>query len=154
MAINITADLEKAVREAVDLRKIKPVELDKIAKSVIFEMKDNISGGISPISGRRFPAYKNPPSYPGDRKPQRPVNLDLTGEFLDNLSYRVFQGSKPRIEVGFYDYKSIKKEQGHRDGANGQPKRPIIPTGSETFSRRLLNQFDKTVSRILKNALT
>jgi hypothetical protein len=153
MPIDITADLEKAIREGLDLKRLKKREMDFVARAIIFEMKQNISKGISPITGKRFPAYKNPARYPGDQKPQRPVNLYLTGDFLDNLAYKIELGTKPKVLIGFWDQESILKEKGHREGANTQPKRPIIPIGGETFSKRLLRQFDLAVTQALKDAL-
>lgn len=135
---------------------------DRVGEAVISEMKDMISKGISPVEGQgRFPAYlaqanaskakkSKVPSAGAKRgypysvqgrfpsKRDRPVNLFLSGDFLNNLIFKPIKikGSYSTI-IGFFDSLSKKKEQGHREGAHGQPSRPIIPTGQEGFAQRI-----------------
>lgn len=89
-------------------------------------------------------------------KKPRPVNLFLTGAFLSNLEYIVTgTAGKYGIELGFFDELSAKKESGHREGVNGQPKRPIIPVGREDFAisiqkiifRKMEELIDRAASR-------
>jgi len=123
-----------------------------LAKLIVREMKDDISKGINPITfgSRRFPRYKNPDRYPGGRKGRRPVNLKLTGKFLKSLLARSTAGRRGSAfaEVGFSDGLSQKKEQGHREGANTQPKRPIIPEGREKFNARIMDIIVNYIDRI------
>lgn len=120
---------------------------DKTAKlagvAAVEEMKRLIGAGISTIQGSgRFPSYKE--SYQRairgslgkeHGKTVRPVNLKLSGDFLSHLTSKVVsRGTQTTTEVGFYDSLSKLKEQGHRDGANGQKERPIIPISGERFS--------------------
>lgn len=133
-----------------------------VGKSVIDEMKDMISKGISPVEGNgRFPAYlaqaksnkaKKSKSSPGGAKKgypysvqgrfpskrDRPVNLFLSGDFLNNLIFKTvrIKGSFSTV-IGFFDELSSKKEQGHRDGVHGQPSRPVIPKSQEGFAQRI-----------------
>lgn len=138
-------------------------EVESLGKEIVTEMKDMISKGVSPIQGDgRFPGYKKgyPNSarsrYPGKRS--RPVNLKLSGEFLDALTFKVL-GSSPnyRVQVGFFDSENALKEKGHREGANGQEKRPVIPQGSETFAKSIqtliIDQFRAALERSLKKKL-
>ena len=125
--IQISSALQKALKES-----IKPID-DTTAKrvgiDVIDEMKDLISKGISPIQGDgKFPKYKNPKRYPGNRKPKSPVNLKLTGDFLNELKFRITPESFGKGTELFFGNDQEKKESGHRDGVNGQPKRPIMPS--------------------------
>lgn len=84
--------------------------------------------------------------FPGKR--ERPVNLKLSGSFLNNLECRP---SRKGLEIGFYDEPYTLMEEGHREGVGGQPKRPIIPQGSETFSRAILqNLLSKVVAALLR----
>lgn len=71
--------------------------------------------------------------HPG--KQVRPVNLRLSGEFHKNLDAQgqVLPG-RVILSIGFTDSESEAKERGHREGANGQPERPIIPVGQERFT--------------------
>lgn len=100
-----------------------------VGKTVVAMMLDLILAGQSPIKGRgAFPKYKNPKKYPGDLKPHSPVNLFLSGKFLNSLKSQVYQRGKGyAVEIGYFTKLSAKKEQGHREGANGQPRRPTIP---------------------------
>ena len=134
------------------------------AKEVVAEMKDMILKGISPVkSVGRFPAYlragekgKYPDNqrrkYPAKR--QRPVNLKLSGDFLKALRYRVFSGKNGSyFEIGYYDEDSIKKEEGHALGWNGQPQRPTIPDDgefAERIQRIIFNGFKRAVSAFVK----
>lgn len=134
----------------------------KMGEQVVITMKEMISKGISPIREvGRFPAYKHQRvkgKYPANQKnnypdkKQRPVNLTLSGEFLSALSYRVLIGKKKGlwpVEIGYLKTPTIidrlfrgkvsasKKEEGHREGVNGQPKRPTIPQGDEQFAAKI-----------------
>lgn len=76
--------------------------------------------------------------YKKGTKKARPVNLYLTGAFLSALSFGFGKaGKKMRVAIGFFDPKEAIKEKGHREGANGQAKRPIIPRGSERFNETI-----------------
>lgn len=71
-------------------------------------------------------------------KKPRPVNLLLTGQFLADLEYVVTQtGQGVGLEIGFFNATQADKEQGHREGANGQPERPIIPVLREDFAQSI-----------------
>lgn len=80
-------------------------------------------------------------------KRERPVNLELSGAFLADLK------AKPTpkgVTIGFGTELSELKEQGHREGVNGQPRRPIIPEGDEDFSPSIYRRILSVVSSILK----
>lgn len=127
----------------------------KMGEEVVITMKEMISKGISPIREvGRFPAYKHQRvkgKYPANQKnnypdkKQRPVNLTLSGEFLSALSSRIIKNNakgKFPVEVGYIlknkgKVSASKKEEGHREGVNGQPKRPTIPQGDEQFAAKL-----------------
>lgn len=127
-------------------------EANETGRRVVSKMKELISRGISPVRGpgigSRFERYKNPDRYPGKKKPHSPVNLKLSGDFLGDLGYAVV----PRAdgfgaEVGYGSSKSAVKEQGHREGANGQPSRPTIPdaTRGEGFARSVEDEYSKVI---------
>lgn len=119
-------------------------------------MKSLIGSGRSPIKGRgRFPRYKNPKKYPGSRKSDSPVNLRLTGDFLDDLTYDTNpSGDGYTTDIGYFTEESRKKEEGHRAGANGQPKRPTIPARNETFVNQIreeiLKIYEKRIRRLIR----
>ena len=102
-------------------------------------MKSVIESGTSPIEGKgKFPRYKDPKRYPGKLKKPTPVNLKLTGEFLDALTADVVQGDYGKAVEIYYAGDQEVKEQGHREGSNGQPSRPTLPAlKGEQFSARI-----------------
>ena len=145
--------LQKQINERLTLDRKQKAQLDNVADKVRDTMLDLISKGISPIgNNKRFPAYKNPTNYPDRARSQfpgkrrRPVNLFLSGDFLGSFLVG-FLNPKPRgkndnrtgleISLGFKSNRSKLKERGHREGAGGQPRRPIIPEGNETFSQKI-----------------
>lgn len=153
--------VNKILREA-DI-KIRPPASKEIAETVIEIMKERISKGNSPIEGKgRFPAYKDISKYPKSvlkdypAKRNRPVNLYLSGKFLSMLKFRLTPARK-EIIIGFFDSYGKKLEQGHREGANGQRERPIIPSNGERFARAIqlsiLKIYEKAVKNYLKRVL-
>jgi hypothetical protein len=122
--------LEKGVTKSV---------ANKVGVAAVKEMKRMIGAGLSPIRGKgRFPAYKDTDRYPGrvrrdyPRKKNTPVNLKLSGDMLKSLDYEsVKDGAAYKTLVDYMDSQEKKKEQGHREGVNSQPRRPTIPQGNE-----------------------
>lgn len=141
--------LEIAIKQKSDLSNLKTKSLEQVAKTLLREIFDRVKSGISPISGKRFQAYKDVKKYPGDRKPQRPVNLFLSGQFLESLVTRIKTGKTPSITIFFDNQLANDKEQGHREGANGQRKRPIIPQGSEGFAAGILEAVRQVFSAVI-----
>jgi hypothetical protein len=144
----------------------KPIDRNSAtngAKAALKEMLDMISKGISPIEGRgRFGAYsaqrqsgtsklkskkdlKKKQGYPYSvqkeypSKAVRPVNLKLSGEFLDSLVAEAKHdnslGYKSTIKLT--GEKNLLKEKGHREYSPAP--RPIIPANNEVIAVRLQN---------------
>lgn len=83
-------------------------------------------------------------------KKPRPVNLRLSGDFLTSLEHVVTKTAEGvGLEIGFWDPLSIDKEQGHREGANTQPERPIIPIDREEFAQTILNAVFKKIEQVI-----
>lgn len=102
------------------------------------------------INRVRYP-YSVQDEFPNKRP--RPVNLFLSGDFLSNLTYALGRaGKKQLITIGFFDELSKKKESGHRVGVNGQPKRPIIPNATESFSQIIKVDILKIMKDVIKRA--
>lgn len=152
-AIEFMNRLNKELDAKLDMRRIFNADvLSAMGESAVEDMKAFIAGGDSTIEGRgEFPAYKNPDKYPGKRKPHSPVNLLLSGDFLNALHYRINQ-AKIAISIYYSDRKSKLKEQGHREGANKQPRRPTIPNEREKFRKAIMLNIDAIVNRALKKA--
>ena len=139
--------------------KAKRTDLTPMGKSIISEMKNLISKGVSPILGRgRFAGYKK--SYKkaisrgrGDfrSKRPRPVNLKLSGKFLKALKFQLRKGAKfPSLRIGFFKKTELQKERGHRAGQNKQRKRPVVPQGKEQFAARIQRIIKVELDKIAK----
>lgn len=101
-------------------------------------------------SKRGYP-YSVQHEFPGKRP--RPVNLFLSGDFLAALEYVVTgKAGEFGIELGFFDEDQAIKEQGHREQANGQGFRPIIPIGREDFSVTIQRAIIKIVEEEIDRA--
>lgn len=147
------AKLKRDIQTKTDLRKIlNSGVLNEMGRAIVEEMREDIASGKSPISGRgKFPAYKNPDKYPGKRKRHSPVNLELTGQMLSSLKYRVNQ-AKVLVTIFYSNRKAQLKELGHREGAKGQPERPTVPIGDEQFTQSIRNRVQALIDKALRNA--
>lgn len=93
----------------------------------------------------------NTKEYRQGKKRPRPVNLWLTGDFLRALTFELKKlAGKAGIEIGWWEPKQAIKEKGHREGANGQPKRPTLPRGSERWNQTI--QLD--IMKLLRDAVS
>jgi hypothetical protein len=137
---------------------------EKVGKTVIIEMKNLIAKGISPIAApwpNKFEKYK--PSYIDTIKKQKgeyrgkkvsPVNLKLTGDFLKSLTSGTVNNINGTFAKAFFnDETSALKEKGHREGANKQKKRPVIPIKNEKFRATILTQAKKMYTEDAKKNL-
>lgn len=146
----------------------------QLGEEVVEEIRRITARGLSPIRKEgRFPAYKrakDKDGYPNNvknkypDKKKRPVNLRLSGDFMRNL--RAKNVKKDRfsfagfhivgITIGWKSRKDQLKEEGHREGVNGQPKRPIIPTDDEEFSPKIkkiiVEFFEKRAQRWVRKS--
>ena len=114
-------------------------DADALGKVIVKEMKKDISRTTSPITGKKFLALKK--KYKARKQAAGKggsPNLKFSGKFLKSLisfSNKIKGGHSTTI--GFSSALSKQKELGHRDGANTQKKRPIIPNASEGFNKRI-----------------
>ena len=147
-----TREIEKRIKKINDALKknIKPRDAKRIGEGVIGEMKSFIAKGQSPIKEvGKYKPYKNPEKYPGNRKPHRPVNLELTGQQLNALKWRL---DRRKVRVGYLNSElARKKESGHAEGVNSQPKRPTIPARGQNFRKTILDKIIKLVRTAVLN---
>lgn len=141
--------LEQEAREALNFKRVRKAVYKQIGDEFTGQMIDIIQGGTSPVNGKAFPKYKNPKKYPGKRKASRPVNLTLTGQMLDSLKNEAVIGDTFGLRIFYGNRKAQLKEQGHAEGHNGQPKRRTIPASNQSFSKALINYFNKLITRLL-----
>lgn len=99
---------------------------------------------VGSIKSSKYP-YSKMGEFPN--KKVRPVNLTLSGKFLDNLLVKT---RDRRVSIGFFSEPYDKMEQGHREGANTQPQRPIIPEGNEQLNASVFREMLLSLDRVLK----
>lgn len=121
----------------------------KNKRQILLAQKEQVRNGIANASSR-YP-FSVQKEFPGKRP--RPVNLFLSGDFLLDLEHVVTNTAEGiGLEIGFFNEKSAVKEQGHREGANGQPLRPVIPVQREEFAQTILNAVFKKIDSIIDRA--
>lgn len=99
---------------------------------------------IAAQAKKKYP-YSVMKKFPDKR--ERPVNLFLSGEFLYDLEATPITNG---VSIGFATRLSELKEQGHREGVNGQPSRPIIPIRGESFNNSIYRRIVDTVTSVLR----
>ncbi len=123
---------------------------ESAAKAAVAEMKRLISKGKSPISGVNFKKLSK--KYAdrekgGDTTP----NLNLSGKFLQSLWGRSAKiGGAWVSRISYNTNLSKKKESGHREGVNGQPKRPTLPEEGEKFKRSVMKAYMDAIRKGVK----
>lgn len=158
---DITAALKKLDLVASPERLLSRATLTEMGTAAIKEIKSNVERGSSPIKGNgKFPAYK--PSYKKaiERgyyrefgKAVEPVNLTLSGKFLQDLRKVTPRSGDASVEVGFATQYGKKLEDGHRRGVKGQRKRPIIPKRGEQFKNPIVRLVKNIALKAIKKGL-
>jgi hypothetical protein len=122
-------NLKRKVRDYMDDRTAK-----KIGDMLVSKSREFVAKGQSPVREvGRFPAYKDPIKYPGDLKPARPVNLELTGEYLSHLGYRR-RGSTLEFGLMGMTGKIAKMAETHEKGLHDHvARRQIVPEPGQNF---------------------
>jgi hypothetical protein len=162
--VKIKLDAAKAIKklktEFMNEKMLKDIQ----AQVVDGEIKRNIAAGVSPVRGfGRFGEYVNPANYPGKGKkrlkPQRPVNLFLTGNMLK--WFGTFKSSATSVQVGIdrnapSDVKVRAKANNlgtERNGVGAIPRRRFIPQRGEQWNvsvmRKIKNLFAQRVKELL-----
>lgn len=157
---NIRAQAINKLKQTVDAR----FEQD-MNEQVVGEIKRLINGGVSPVQsvegGRRFVGYKNPDSYPAQKKAKRPVNLFLSGIMLQ--WYKAVKVSGVRISLGIptnapSDVK-IRAEANNVGTVNSEGEvaiaaRRFVPLRGETFAISVLRKMKSLYAQRIKTLLS
>ncbi len=147
-----SSNLIRKIKQRVAVGQIfRNTDLEAIGRLAVNEMIADTEDGRSPITGNAYAPYKKPKRYPGKRKPHRPVNLRLTGQFLRSLRFDVRRGAGTVGVVVFLAGALAKaKERGHRYGANRQPKRPLIPMGKQQLRRGIRDKIRALITERIR----
>lgn len=146
-----------------DIRKLTSSKYtDPIAESILDQMKDVISTGLSPIRGfGRFEAYKAQSRNRGGKKTGypynvqtkfpgkkvRPVNLELSGDMLDALDYK---NVRDGIELSIYKKAEAEKAKTHQQGTDLVPQRRFIPS---TKGEQFITSITVSIKKMFVEAL-
>lgn len=152
IGLTVTQEMRSLIRRGIspikNAGKFPPYK----AASAVSKARQTLKGSArkEAIAGAKKKGYPYSVQSKFPAKKISPVNLELSGDFIGDLESRaVRDGNQYAAEVGYYDALSKKKEQGHREGANGQPKRPTIPQGGDEFTERITSK----ISQILRNRI-
>lgn len=152
---NIKAEVINNLRKTVDERFVYDVQREVVDGQI----KRLIASGTSPVQGydnkKRYDAYKDKDNYPGKKKPNRPVNLSLTGIMLS--WYRTIKVSGIRISLGIpssapQDVKD--RAEGNNVGANGIPARRFVPLKGETYAISVLRKLKSLYAQRIKTLIS
>lgn len=126
-----------------------------IGDTIVDTAKEMISEGQSPVRGHgRFARYKDRTKYPGDLKPARPVNLNLTGEMLKGFGFKYI--GNDTIQVGMISGSSDRKEVAryHNSGTDNMAMRRFIPQDGEEWAisimREIRDVYGKRLATLVK----
>jgi len=109
----------------------------KVAEVITSYAKRLIASGQSPLQGDgRYAKYLNEERYPGNRKPRRPVNLNLTGKMLRYLKTWIGEGGILRygFRAGDTPEDVMTRAKAHQDGTETIVARPMVPTHGRKFA--------------------
>lgn len=130
------------------LRRLERSKKDKVKGARVRSAIKSRREQNEDIKRSKYP-YNQTDEFPSKRI--RPVNLTLSGDFLSNLTWR--WDRKTGVDIGYFDELSAKKEQGHREGVNSQPKRPTIPRRSEKLNAVVQLSWTRALDRLFKRKL-
>ena len=121
-------------------------------------IKPFIAKGISPVRGfGRFGEYLWPDKYPGKgdkrKKPNKPVNLNLTGAMLKE--FKAFKSGPKKVGIGYSenagDFTKIKAEAHNygttRRGVGAIPRRRFIPAKGEIWAVSVMREVKKIFTK-------
>lgn len=128
----------------------------ELGQAIVTEMKNDISKGNSPVrTERRYARYKDPEKYPGERKPNRPVNLKLSGEMEKALTFRLVSG-RAAVEVGYMGASQDVQARAiaHNTGTPHMAQRKTIPweEGDQLtvrINRKLVGLYKERLAKLI-----
>ncbi len=129
--VSVKFDMIEALDGLLDAKTV-----DALGSAFHEKVQGMLDQGISPVRGqRRLERYKNPESYPGNKKPKRPVNLSLSGQMRSHMDYK--QKDAQTIEYGFLSgtpNEILELAGYHQDGTPNMAARPLVPTKAEEWA--------------------
>jgi hypothetical protein len=128
----------------------------ELGDAIVSEIQNDLDKGNSPVRGeRRLEQYKDTKKYPGGRKPNRPVNLSLTGEMRRYIRSEVVSG-RAAVRVGLLNAPQDVQARAiaHLKGTPHMAQRKFLPweEGDQLtvrIQRRLISIYQERLARLI-----
>ena len=141
------------VTKFVDLKGVPPDLIGEVSEEVgeflLTQVLEDIAKGISSVSGRKWkglsPQYKD---VKAKETSAVKANLELTGEMLDDLDWRL---KNKRIEIGWFKDKDQTIKAFNHNTGDTLPKRQSIPRPSEKFRPGIRKEMDAIINEVLRD---
>jgi hypothetical protein len=134
------------LRKTKELKNVKDPEAVKreIGDYILEEILNHVASGNSPVKGNgKFKALSsNYKKVKGEISSSLIPNMELNGDMLDSLEYRLFNGG---VEIGIWGEEADKADghNQHSGRSTPLPKRRFIPKpGEDTFKQNILREVD------------
>lgn len=127
---------------------------NELGRAIVDGSKRLMSDGISPVRDYgRFERYKDRKKYPGNLKPARPVNLQLSGELFEAFDYR--KKGKLSIESGIIKGSRRLKEiaRAHQAGTPNMAQRRMFPGKGEEYAVTIMREIRKIYTKRLRELI-
>ena len=136
---------------------LDPGTADEVGETIVEGAKEMIADGISPVRGHgRFESYKDKDKYPGNQKPPKPVNLNLSGDMLKAFT---FERTNPQtVKVGIIGASDEieTRAKAHNSGTDDMAMRRFIPQAGEEWAvsimRKLREVYRKRLDFLIKQS--
>lgn len=128
--------------------------LTQVGEFLIDSILERVSEGKSPVAGERFRQLKS--NYADKKKGgDRTPNLELTGDLLDSLSFRVIDTG---IEVGYFSgvsQNTLGKADGHNNfsGQSKLPTRRFIPLDNQEFMPTIQRELNAIINEFKEDSI-
>lgn len=120
--------------------------LDEIGEFIVSEIIQNVSSGFSPLQGINKFKKLSPEYAQYQKNGDTTANLDLNGDMLDSLTFKIVGTNK--IKIGIFDPDQAIKSFNHNTG-DTIPRRAFIPNKNEQFDKRIMSGVDELIQEVL-----
>lgn len=149
--LDIDSYLKKGDKKLSTSEKNEIKEL--VGEHLINNILEKVADSHSPVTGRKFKQL-NEEYAEREKNGDRDANLDLFGDMLNSLEYKVKRNG---IEIGIYDEDQAIKSYAHNTGFKGHPvladkglKRQFIPNKGENFTKSVLSGVRDVIEEYLE----
>lgn len=121
----------------------------RIKNAIVEEILSDYNRGISPVAGTNsYKPYR--PSTAKKKGRKKPVTLNNTGKL--HASLKAVQKGKKTINISFTGSRNQQISAYHQFGTTYMDARPMLPTRGMKFKKRIVDMFNKIISKELAKA--